>query len=132
MDLTVVVVTSPSWANPSLGLLPEVLQSLALVEGVETCSGGVVIVLDGYIVSSREQTKRGRVSQAMALNYELYHEALLQTYSAPRFRILRCPEHYGFAHAVKAGLEGVSTTFAMICQHDRAFIDTFDQMPLVL
>ena len=55
MDLTVVVVSSPSWANPELGLLPAVLKSLHHITGVESCSGGVVIVLDGYIVSNNEQ-----------------------------------------------------------------------------
>jgi hypothetical protein len=55
MDLTVVVVSSPSWANPELGMLPAVLESLHHITGVESCSGGVVIVLDGYIVSNNEQ-----------------------------------------------------------------------------
>jgi hypothetical protein len=31
LDLTCVVVTSPTWANPALGLLPAVLDSFHLV-----------------------------------------------------------------------------------------------------
>jgi hypothetical protein len=116
MDLSVVVVTSPSWSNPSLGLLPAVLESFELVSGLSSCKGGVIIVLDGYIVSSKEQTKRGRVTSEMAANYELYYEALLKTYTAPRYHIVRCSMHMGFAHAVKVQLYmGLCT-----CMHDGA------------
>ena len=101
LDLTCVVVTSPTWANPALGLLPAVLASFGRVRGLDTCRGGVLIVLDGYVVAHKEQTKRGRVTQEMADNYERYHTALLETYTAPRYRVVRCPEHVGFAHAVK-------------------------------
>ena len=52
-------------------------------------------------MAHKEQTKRGRVTQEMADNYERYHTALLETYTAPRYRVVRCPEHVGFAHAVK-------------------------------
>ena len=47
--------------------------------------------------------------QEMADNYELYHAALLETYLPPRYRIIRCPEHFGFAHAVKRGLQVFKT-----------------------
>jgi hypothetical protein len=63
-----------------------------------------MIVLDGYVVSPNEQTKRGRVTREMADNYESYYAALLETYTGPRHRVVRCPEHVGFAHAVKVPL----------------------------
>jgi len=132
LDMTCVLVTSPTMANPGLGLLPAVLDSFRLVRGLDTCRGGVIIVMDGYVVANKEQPKRGRVTQAMADNYELYHDALLRVYTLPRYRIVRCPEHVGFAHAVRTGLLQVSTTFALVAQHDRAFVDTFDELSLVL
>jgi len=77
MDLTVVVVSSPSWANPELGLLPAVLESLHHITGVETCSGGVVIVLDGYIVSNNEQVslrmRPGKRTESAELKYKKEH-----------------------------------------------------------
>ena len=71
MDLTVVIVTSPSWTDPSLGLIEPVIASLALVEGVESCVGGIKIVLDGYKIHKTAQTKRGRVTKEMAESYEV-------------------------------------------------------------
>jgi len=132
LDLTCVVVTSPTRANPALGLLPQVIASFELVRGLDTCAGGVIIVGDGFVVSSNTQTKRGRVSPRTAVNYELYWEELCRTYTAPRYRLIRCPQHRGFAHAVKTGLEEVSTTFALIAQHDRAFIEPFELLPQLL
>eukprot|EP00960_Hanusia_phi_P014079 414563-Hanusia_phi.AAC.1 len=72
MDLTVVLVTSPSWSDPSLGLIEPVIESLSLVQGLESCAGGVKIVLDGYKIHPTAQTKRGRVTQEMAEAYEVF------------------------------------------------------------
>ena len=130
LDLTVVLVTSPSWSNPALGPLPAVIDSLSLVAGLEACR--VVIVQDGYVVSAKASTKRGRVTAEMAANYELYSQALLHRYMEPRFRVIRCSQHVGFAHAVKMGLEQVSTTFALVAQNDRVFVHEFRDLPRLL
>lgn len=127
--MTVVIVTSPSPSNPSTVLVDCAINSLNYVQGLETAP--VIIVADGYKVRNKSQSKRGIVTQTMADAYEKYLENLQEKYGmrttvsdpvhpiesnsssrtiSRRYALLRCPEHFGFAHAVKYGLERCSTS----------------------
>ena len=64
--------------------------------------------------------------------YEEYCSNMRAAYSSSRYRIHRCLEHQGFAHAVKSGLELCTTEYALIAQHDRNFRITFPFSNLLL
>ena len=64
----------------------------------------IIIVFDGYIIQDKVQSKRGRVSQELAQNYEIYYQRVMERYGKnDRCKILRSHEHIGFAMAVKLG-----------------------------
>lgn len=121
MDISIIVVTSPSPTHPSTALIDSVLSSLYMFEStLTTCP--IFIIADGYVLAEqgRARTKRGKVTQEMANAYENY---LLQLEGRddPNIRLAKMDRHMGFAMCVKHGLEIVETTFAIILQHDRVF-----------
>jgi hypothetical protein len=64
----------------------------------------IIIVFDGYIIQDKVQSKRGKVSQELAENYEIYYQRVMERYGKnDRCKILRSHEHIGFAMAVKLG-----------------------------
>lgn len=125
--LSIVIITSPSPQNPSTCLIQKVIDSLKLFNELETCD--VNIVLDGYVISSRARSKRGKITKEMALAYEEYYNELCIQYGEnPRFSIARCDTHQGFAMAVKFGLSLCVTSYAIILQHDRRFCCSFNRI----
>jgi hypothetical protein len=126
--VSVVMVTSYAPSHPSTEMITAALSTLALVEGLGNCR--IIIVMDGYVVRSREKakTKRGRVTDEMANAYEGYCEALAaQHASDPRYLLIRCETHMGFALAVREGLMQCETPYAVVMQHDRRFYH-FDRL----
>lgn len=126
LDLTVVLVTSPFTSMPSLSIIDYVIQSFALIEGLEQCP--VKIVMDGYKVTDEIRTKKGRITSEAEVLYQQYYEALQDKYRSPQYEIIRCTQHLGFAHAVKIGLEACTTTYGLIAQHDRYFCHAFHRL----
>ena len=125
-DLTVLIVSSYSPFHPSTELLDTVISSLECIPFLEDCPK--VIVLDGYISITSEleqpEIKRGKLTQSMVDNYEIYCHNLFDRYkSSTNVRVIKNEKHIGFAHSLKRGLEAVDTTFAMILQHDRVFCE---------
>jgi len=120
------VITSPSPSNPSTDMIAAAISSFDEVDGLQDAA--VLIVLDGYKLAPESRTKKGRITTELALSYELYLQALVERYASPRFSVVRCKEHLGFAHAVKFGLELCSTPYAMVAQHDRAFMAPFPRL----
>jgi hypothetical protein len=129
-DISLIVITSPSPSNPSTELINHAIQSCSLVDGLQNCP--TIIVMDGYKVFPVSKPKLGRITAEMAEKYEQYHVALLERYCDPRFSVLRCPSHHGFALAVKAGLEACNTKYAIIAQHDRVFCTSFPKLGLLI
>jgi hypothetical protein len=127
-SLTCVVVTSPVKSHPCTELLERVINSFKNIP--ELCVCPVIIVFDGYIVSQDDRTKKGKVTEALSRKYEEYFEKVVQLYgkSGSRFHFIRSPTHEGFAMAVKRGLKECKSEFAMIVQHDRAFIRQFTKL----
>jgi hypothetical protein len=130
--LSFIIVSSPAPSHPSADLIQRVIQSIALIDGVVRPT--IWIILDGYVVGPTDRTKRGKVTQAVADNYELYCETLIKHANdehtnlfelprnfQPRFEVVKLLTHTGFALAVQAGLQKCKTSHAMIIQHDRAF-----------
>ena len=52
MDLSVVVVTSPSKSNPAITLVEQVLDSVDNIEGLEDAA--IIIVMDGFEVFGKQ------------------------------------------------------------------------------
>ena len=100
------------------------INSLQLIKGIEKCR--IKIVCDGYrLVENGGSLKRGRVSKDVVDDYEQYLINLKEFYTIEKgFDIIINKEHLGFALSVREGLMSCSTTFALICQHDRLFIGT--------
>lgn len=126
MDTSIIVVTSPSRANPCTILIEEVIDSVSLIDGLRNAP--VYIVMDGFTLHETVRTKRGRITPEMAEAYEEYHKKLCTVFADNRFTILRCKEHVGFALAVKYGLEHCGTKYALILQHDRKFSRNFSHL----
>jgi hypothetical protein len=111
---------------PSLNIIDYVIQSFGLLNGLEEVP--IKIVMDGYKVCGENRTKKGRITAEAEILYEEYHSALRERYKSDRFEIIKCPNHVGFAHAVREGLERCNTTYALIAQHDRCFCCEFDRL----
>lgn len=89
-------------------------------------------MMDGYKVAPADRTKVGKITTESAARYELYYQAMLEKFTAPRFRVVRNTAHQGFALTVKAGLELCTTTYALIAQYDRMFCAPFAKLELLL
>ena len=123
-DVTILIISSPAPSNPELYMIQTVIDSINNLHGLEQAS--ILIVLDGYIIQSKNRTKKGKVTSSMANNYEQYYINLQEYYkNNQRISIIKSPSHLGFAMAVKYGLEQCTSTYALICQHDRRFIKKF-------
>lgn len=139
-EISVILITSPSISNPDTYLIDTTLASLSHLIGLEAVP--VYILLDGYTLHSIPQTKRGRITVAMEENYQLYYQRLVDKYVSPlppgasslspgpsrRYHVIQCDQHYGFALAVKYGLELCHTPYALILQHDRIFTTPFPHL----
>lgn len=128
--VTVVVTSSPSCWHPSTQLLEKVFESFKFVDGLYECPR--IIVLDGYNVREIPEVKKGRISQAMADNYEEYCVRVMAQFQSSSCRVIKSSSHIGFAFAVKTALEQVQTPYAVIIQHDRVFCKQFTHMPRLL
>lgn len=126
MDITIIVVTSPAPSNPSTELISQSIESCDLVNGLEGCP--VIIVMDGFKVGPVDRTKLGRITEESAARYELYHQALLETFSSSRYRVVRNSIHQGFALSVKVGLELCTTKYCVVSQYDRMFCAPFGRL----
>lgn len=126
MDISIIVVTSPAPSNPSTELISQSIESCDLIDGLSECP--VIIVMDGFKVGPVDRTKIGRITEESAARYELYHQALLEKYSSPRYRVFRNPVHQGFALSVKAGLELCTTKYCVVAQYDRMFCAPFNRL----
>lgn len=126
LDLTIIVVTSPAPSNPSTDLITQSIESNSLIEGLSECP--VIIILDGFKVGTVNKPKMGRITEESASRYELYHLALLEQFSGPRYRVVRNEVHQGFAHSVKVGLELCDTTYCMVTQYDRMICAPFTRI----
>jgi hypothetical protein len=130
MDIAIVIVTSPARSNPSVNIICKVIESLKFLSGLEESL--ICIVFDGYHISNTIQTKRGRISNEMALNYEEYYKTLTSIYNTSRFSFIKSDIHRGFAHCTKLGLEQCMTTYAIVMQHDRVFIQEINNINSIL
>ena len=122
LDLTILVVTSPSPVHPALTLVEAVLESVwRLSPDLRKCR--VLLLADGYVVvpDGKAKPKKGRVEADLAAVYEEYLVRVEQTMCSPSLSLVRMPRHVGYSMAVKHGLEMCQTTFALILQHDRVF-----------
>lgn len=120
-----VIVSSPAPVHPKTTLIDEVIGSFSLVKDCDAAS--IIIVLDGYQICDYNRTKVGRVTRDLALRYEQYYENLKQSFTGPRFTIVKSEGlSIGFAMCVKLGLSLCKTDFAFIIQHDRLFIKNID------
>ncbi|CAM9995803.1 unnamed protein product, partial [Ectocarpus fasciculatus] len=128
--VSIVIVTSPVKSNPDTYLIDTVIDSLAYVEGLQSCH--VYIIFDGFVVAEAPRPKSGRITEAMAAAYSEYYEALQQKYNSPKYHLLKSESHRGFAMSVKWGLEVCDTDYAVIIQHDRSFGKTFSQLQNIL
>ena len=126
--LSIIVVTSPSPSNPSLDLIDATIGSFQYLEGTENCD--IIIMMDGYRISEENRTKKGKITKQSEKLYHQYYEALVAKYALlPGYRIVRCPEHNGYAYVVKYALEKHCTTkYAIIAQHDRIFKRRFHRL----
>lgn len=126
--LSIIVVTSPSPSNPSLELIDATIGSFQYLEGTENCD--IIIMMDGYRISEENRMKKGKITKQSEKLYYQYYEALVAKYALlSRYRIIRCPEHNGYAHVVKYALENHCTTkYAIIAQHDRIFKRRFHRL----
>ena len=123
MNLSVVIVSSPIPSHPDTFIIDSVIDSLNLIDGLERVN--IVIILDGYVINDKVQTKKGKITTDMKLCYDEYYEKLKDKYCFPNFLIEKCENHLGFALAVKHGLALCRTDYALILQHDRKFVRRF-------
>jgi hypothetical protein len=126
--LSIIVVTSPSPSNPSLELIDATIGSFQYLEGTENCD--IIIMMDGYKISEENRMKKGKITKQSEQLYHQYYEALVAKYALlSRYKIVRCPEHNGYAYVVKYALENHCTTkYAIIAQHDRIFKRRFHRL----
>jgi hypothetical protein len=133
-DFSTIIISSPARSHPSSTLVDEVIASVEqFVEGA--VSSPIILVCDGYRESrqsGQSQTKRGKVDTDLACKYHEYMTTVEAKYRNRQagFTLLRLDTHYGFAFAVKAGLELATTEYCMILQHDRAFCPTSSPLTL--
>ena len=125
-DISLIVITSLAPSNPSTELISQAIDSCKLLDGLDECP--VIVVMDGFKVGPVNRTKLGRITEESEVRYDQYHQALLKLYTSPRFKVVRCDTHHGFALAVKVGLELCTTTYAIIAQHDRMFCAPFNRI----
>lgn len=125
--LTVVIVSSPCSSHPETTLIEKAILSLSRFSCLDQCP--IVIVLDGYIIRESSRTKKGQITGDMSIQYDAYHQRLSALYGDnDQIRIRRSEKHLGFALAVKFGLSFCTTTYAMIAQHDRIFLNSFHRL----
>ena len=162
LSVGIVVVCSPARTHPSSDMLWSVLGSTRLLEGLDEAP--ITIVADGYRTEADLESehatrvtkrlardpmclsKKGIVSSNVGAAYEAFklqlrNEVVARCLSS-RVSILEMRSHQGFAMCVRHGLLAASTDgqrFALVLQHDRAFIrrlareqlqavlDTFDE-----
>ena len=152
-SLGIVVVTSPSNAHPSTSLIWGALGSTSLLRGVQDAP--IEIVCDGYrtpadLEPSHSQralkklsgrptalSKRGIVSAELGSSYEEYKRQLREEIDERglgwRIDVDECESHQGFALCVRRGLMAMQRRglrFALVLQHDRAFIRRFSEADL--
>lgn len=137
-ELTVILATSFTAACPATKLIEATVSSFGFVGGLSSCR--LVVVADGYRVSSRRRTKAGRLLESDAAPYTAYVQALRDLAahapaSSPwsRAHVLELPSHHGFGWAIKAALESglVKTPLILVVQHDRSFMQAFDMVRAV-
>jgi hypothetical protein len=141
IDATILVITSPARSHPSTEVIWTVLDTLPLLGGLSDAP--IVVVCDGCRASSSLEpihaqrvraklerdpcalSKRGIVSDDVARNYESFQKRFAQEAASKLLRrvsMLKLDSHHGFALAVREGLLATRTRFALVVQHDRAFI----------
>ncbi len=128
--LTFIVTTSALPRHPCTAMLDAVVASLHRHCGPGAQRVRLLIVADGYAVTSsaRSQWKRSRVSADQAARYEQYKAALRELAAAdarPRTplyahaQLLEQPCHCGFALGVCRALRATTTPHVLVVQHDR-------------
>ena len=70
-QLTVVIVSSPTFLHPSTTLVERVVTSFSCIDGLDKCP--VIIVLDGFVIRPAPRTKKGQITEPMQAAYEGYH-----------------------------------------------------------
>jgi hypothetical protein len=135
-DISIIVISSPSPSHPSLYLVESFLSSLEFIPELNDPRIPIHFVFDGYHVCFENRTKKGRVTETLAANYEEYKLALDQYMkSSPRaanYRLHSLGSHHGFAHAVRIGLSLCETTYCLIAQHDRIFSYAYHGIEAIL
>lgn len=145
IDASIVVITSPARSHPSTEIIWSVLETLPLLGGL--AEAPILVVCDGCRAASELETahaervrpklerdpcalsKRGIVRDDIARNYVAFQARLAQEAAAKlprRLSLLQLESHHGFALAVREGLRATQTRFALVVQHDRAFIRSID------
>jgi hypothetical protein len=131
MDVSIILVTSPSASIPSTSITNYVIKSFGLLDGLEGVP--IKIVFDGFKLASENRYKKGRITEQSKNLYDKYFQNLqIDWKEHPNVELIRAPEHLGFAHCVKLGLEACTTTFALITQHDRCFLQSFAYLQQLL
>lgn len=132
VDLSICLVTSPAPCHPSLILVEEIIESLKFIPEISLATCPLYVICDGYQITNENRTKKGRVTAALARNYEDYKIALSAYFHQLKCRyesfsgsIHSLDSHQGFAHAVKVGLSLCTTKYCLIAQHDRIFCHSF-------
>lgn len=131
VDLSAVIVTSPTTFHPATSMLEHVVGSLRYVK--ESISR-IIIVFDWFRdLREAAKAKRGVITEDMRQGYMAYIAAVTELYgNNPRFILKICESHQGFAWCVHIGLLECATKYAIICQHDRAFTSTVDSVSDVI
>mmetsp|Transcript_322 Transcript_322/g.847 ORF Transcript_322/g.847 Transcript_322/m.847 type:complete len:168 (+) Transcript_322:246-749(+) len=98
-SVSVLVVANPSPSNPSTFLIEK------CIESIEVClpcladkATPLLVVLDGYVIASKAQTKKGKISPEMVAPYEQYHAAITKMGARrglTNFRVERLRTHHG-------------------------------------
>ena len=131
-NITIAIISSPSPVHPSTQLIDSVLNSLSYLD-LDYTKCEIIIYLDGYVVKEKNESKRGRITPARADNYELFITNLQSKYgSFSNVKIIRSPSHTGYAFGVRKCLEETLTSYALVLQHDRVFIQPFSGMPNIM
>ena len=134
MDLSIVVISSPSPSHPSTFLIENCLLSARASLGLPP-DLPLFIILDGYKIASKARMKLGKITSDMEGTYSQYQERLpqlLQDLGFASATIHQLKKHHGFALAVKAGLQLCKTKYVLVLQHDRIFRKRFDRLPWLL
>lgn len=136
MDLTILIISSPSPSHPSLYLIQTCIESLQLIP--ELCQCNILVLLDGFTISTSNRTKKGRITYELSEKYEEYYHRL-QIYLAElaierniNCQVQKLSSHHGFAFCVKHGLECIQTTYSLVLQHDRVFVSSINYIWRIL